>query len=262
MRLPGFVLTLGVHPARTELPRHTHDDPTLCYVARGRFTEYSRGLASECESGTLKLTPAGEPHWNRFADAETRGLRIDVDRARFAESSRLFRVLDERLYVRHGEATLLADRLLDELSRSDESALVAAEGLMLELLAHIGRVHDAGPWRRPPRWLADANEIVREQCTTRISLASVARTVGVQPETLARAYRRTYGQSVGEHIRALRIEHASRFLAETRLPLSEVALLAGFYDQSHFTNTFRRHRGITPSEARVRTAARVARRTG
>ncbi|HUF28751.1 MAG TPA: hypothetical protein VMM18_17350 [Gemmatimonadaceae bacterium] len=53
VRIPGFVLTLGVHPARTELPRHTHDDPTLCYVARGRFTEYSRGLASLSEVALL-----------------------------------------------------------------------------------------------------------------------------------------------------------------------------------------------------------------
>jgi AraC-like DNA-binding protein len=33
--------------------------------------------------------------------------------------------------------------------------------------------------------------------------------------------------------------------------LSEIALRAGFYDQSHFTNVFRRTLGVTPSAYRA-----------
>src|SRR5688572_5747492 len=60
LSVPGFTLYRGMHPQGTELPRHTHDDPTVCYVLRGRFTEYVGGQAVDCLSDSLKVTPAGE----------------------------------------------------------------------------------------------------------------------------------------------------------------------------------------------------------
>lgn len=35
------------------------------------------------------------------------------------------------------------------------------------------------------------------------------------------------------------------------MPLSLVAANAGFYDQSHFANTFKRHTGMTPTQYRA-----------
>ena len=37
VQVPGFVLRLGEHPGGSEIARHYHDDPTICYVLRGRF---------------------------------------------------------------------------------------------------------------------------------------------------------------------------------------------------------------------------------
>ena len=56
---------------------------------------------------------------------------------------------------------------------------------------------------------------------------------------------------MGQRIRTLRVIHAARELAETAEPLSEIGLRAGFYDQSHFTNVFRRTLGVTPSAYRA-----------
>jgi AraC family transcriptional regulator len=72
----------------------------------------------------------------------------------------------------------------------------------------------------------------------------------VHPATLARAYRRRFGCSIGERVRALRVEHAARRLLETTEPLSTIAVGTGFYDQSHFTNAFRRQLGVTPAAYR------------
>jgi AraC family transcriptional regulator len=252
LRLPGFVLNLGVHPAGSALPEHTHDDPTICYVVRGRFTEHWRGSDADCGSETLKLTPAGDPHSNRFIAGETRGLRVDVDRARFSESPAIFRALDERLSSRAGSAGMIARRLVCEVTSRDESALVAAEALALELLVELSREAEPRISRHPPRWLLEADELVHASYTTRISVTEIARTVGVAPATLARAYRRAFDCTIGERIRALRVEHAARALLESSEPLSAVALNAGFYDQPHFTNVFRRLVGVTPAEYRTR----------
>lgn len=258
MIVPGFSLYRGMHPQGTELPRHTHDDPTLCYVLRGRFTEYVGGHAVDCVSDSLKVTPAGETHWNRFAAKETHGLRIDVDRSRFVDARPIHRLLDERIHVSGARAGSIVNRLLAELDAGDESAAIAVEGLLLELLATLAR--DAVPAAASaiPGWLREADEMIRELYSSRIALGAVARTVGVAPATLARSYRSAFRVTVGDRIRELRLERAVRELLEGDEPLSSIALRAGFYDQSHFTNLFRRRFGVTPAQYRLAANRRVA----
>jgi AraC family transcriptional regulator len=251
VQVPGFVLRLGAHPGGTELARHTHDDPTICYVLRGGFTEYSRGEAADCGVATLKLMPAGEPHSNRFGTEETQGLRIEVDRSRFTEVPAIHRVLDQRMRASGGRGSALAHRIVGELSSTDTAGPIAAEGLALELLAELARVATPKGEPRTPAWLIRAEEQIRERYRTSLSVGEIAREVGVNPATLARGYRRHFGCTVGERIRALRVRQAARELTETSEPLSEIAFRAGFYDLSHFTNVFRRTLGVTPSAYRA-----------
>lgn len=249
-QLPGFVLRLGEHPPGTRIPRHSHEDPTICCVLRGGFTEYARGEAAECAAGGLKVMPAGEPHWNRFGLRITKGIRIDVDRDRFADVPAIHRVLDERRQASGGRGAELARRIVLELNSADSAGAIAAEGLALELLVELARI--GAPRREPllPAWLAAANDLVHERFRTGISLGEIAREVDVSPAMLARGYRRRFGCTVGEKIRRLRVEQAARELAETDEPLSEIALRAGFYDQSHFTNAFSRTIGVSPAAYR------------
>lgn len=258
MSVPGFLLSRGMHPQGTALPKHAHDDPTLCYVLRGRFTEYVGGQAVDCLSDSLKVTPAGQTHWNRFSADETHGLRIDVDRGRFADSRTIYKLLDERVHVSGAHAGSIVNRLLAELDARDDTAAIAVEGLLLELLAVLARdALPAVPSAIPP-WLREADDMIRELYATTIALGQVARTVGVAPATLARSYRSAFRTTVGERIRELRIERAVRELIESGEPLSSIALRAGFYDQSHFTNLFRRRFGVTPAQYRLAAHRRVS----
>jgi AraC family transcriptional regulator len=250
IHVPGFDVYRGVHPAGAELPKHTHDDPTLCYVLRGRFTEYVGGKAVDCLSDTLKVTPGGEPHWNRFAADKTHGLRIDVDRSRFSDARPVHRLLDERLQTLGAQVGDIIYRLVAELNELDETSAIAIEGVLLELLAALVREKHSGKPSHIPRWLHQADDMIREMYPSQIALGPIARAVGVAPTTLARSYRAAFRISVGERIRQLRIERAMRELLSTSEPLSSIALRAGFYDQSHFSNLFRRRFGVTPAQYR------------
>ncbi len=251
-QLPGFSLRIGEHPGRSDIPRHHHDDPSICYVLRGGFTEYAQGEAVECPAGTLKLMPAGEPHWNRFGSAATKGLRIEVDRSRFLDVPEVYRLLGERQHITSGRGGELVRRMISELTAEDTAGAIAAEGLALELLVELARLGAPRGEAGLPGWLAAAEELVHERFRTGVSVGEIAREVGVTPAMLARGYRRRFGCTVGERIRRLRVEHAARELAETDEPLSEIALRAGFYDQSHFTNVFHRTLGVTPAAYRAR----------
>ena len=96
-----------------------------------------------------------------------------------------------------------------------------------------------------------AREILRENASEPPSLEALAGTVGVHPVYLARQFRRRYHCTIGEYLRQLRIEAACREISGAQIPLSVVAANAGFYDQSHFSNTFKRYTGMTPTQYRA-----------
>lgn len=245
LHVPGFQVYAGVHLAATVLDRHFHERPTICSVQQGSFTEYYPGKSVPCGDGTLKVTPAGEPHWNRFDNVVTRGLRIDVDPSRFPDQAPILRLLDERVFLAAGTLAGLTRRIADEVTGDDPLADVAAEGLLLELLAGMARLADMSPGM--PSWLRRADEIVHETYLTPLTVAGVAGDVGVHASTLARAWRRTFGCTMAARVRTLRMEHAAHRLQHDDATLATIALETGFYDQSHFTTAFRRHTGMTPA---------------
>jgi AraC family transcriptional regulator len=195
----------------------------------------------------MKITPAGERHWDRFSRGDVRGLLIEPSDAQVAAIRPHSAVLDERLSFHGGLLSGIARRVHDEMRRMDATAPLAIEGLLLELVAGASRLREQnrGSGRRP-HWLDDARELIHLELGARPSLSGLAQSVGVHPVTLARAFRRAFGCTVGEYVRALRIERATHQLAQTELSLAEIALAAGFSDQSHFSNLFRRHTGLSP----------------
>ena len=97
-----------------------------------------------------------------------------------------------------------------------------------------------------PSWLQDAVTFIERHSHRSLSLAVVARAVGVPRSTLARAFRKCRHKSVGTLIREVRIRRATEILLGTAAPVHDVAQQTGFFDQAHFTRVFRRLTGTTP----------------
>ena len=85
------------------------------------------------------------------------------------------------------------------------------------------------------------------KCPTNEELARIAHMSMYQ---LDRRMRRVFGLTTGQWMLKMRISHASNVLTETSKPIADVALEAGYADQSSFTRQFRRSVGLAPSEYR------------
>ncbi len=62
---------------------------------------------------------------------------------------------------------------------------------------------------------------------------------------LQKSFKKNIGLTPLEYLTTLRIENAKK-LFYTDLSLVEIALESGFYDQSHFTHSFKKYVGVTP----------------
>jgi len=79
-----------------------------------------------------------------------------------------------------------------------------------------------------------------------ITVADLARDLGVSTAHLTRTYRGKRACAPGEALRQMRIAQACKIMRETAVPVAEVAIRVGFRDPSSFVRSFRRVVGRTP----------------
>ncbi|HLM69466.1 MAG TPA: AraC family transcriptional regulator, partial [Longimicrobium sp.] len=107
-----------------------------------------------------------------------------------------------------------------------------------------------GPPPDAPHWVRRVRDRLHDEREAAPRVRALAEAAGVHPVYLARAFRRAYGVPVTEYARRLRVRAAADRVASTGLPLSRVALEAGFADQAHLTRELRRETGLTPGALR------------
>jgi AraC-like DNA-binding protein len=98
--------------------------------------------------------------------------------------------------------------------------------------------------------LQRVHQYVDAHLSERISVQALADVAGLSIYHFARAFKQSEGLTPHDYLVLHRIEYAQKLLANSEIPLSEVALAAGFFDQSHFARRFREYVGVPPSRYR------------
>jgi len=157
--------------------------------------------------------------------------------------------MPEAVRMREGRACGLAWALLMECVRWNESSQLKAESLCLELLVEASD-SPLVPYASPPPWLLAARELIQDCPEKTPHVRDLARTIGVHPVHLARAFRTFVGCTPGDLLRARRLELAAAALMQRESSLVEIALASGFSDQAQFTKAFHLLYGVTPGAYR------------
>jgi AraC family transcriptional regulator len=236
------VVATGPVPGGTRFRRHEHEGAHVCCVLGGGFVEARRGGAEVAGQGTVRVSPSAR-HDIDFAPEGARCAVLHLpDSGSGRGAARDTRFLRDpwvaRLALQLGHA--LADRTPIAEPRVEEATI--------ELLAQIERRRD-GRAAPPPPWLRTARELLHDDPAAG-SLGALAGRLGVHRVHLARAFRDHYGETVGAHLRRVRLLRAMRLLGESDAPLSRIALDAGYADQSHMTRALRGAIDLTPVQAR------------
>jgi AraC family transcriptional regulator len=249
----GFRLTETAYPPRLRLPRHAHERPYFCLILEGVYDEVYGRKGRVCRRSMLVYHPAGEVHSQHFNGVAGRLFRIEVGLAWLERMRQTTPVLNDSLEFQGGTLSWLAAKVHREFQLMDEVSPLAIEGLALEIVAAASRRSRSRAFTsKPPRWLTQARDLIHARAREeRLTLSDIARSASVHPVHLAREFRRHFHCTVGEYVRRLRIELACREIVNSDAPLVEIATAAGFYDQSHFSRTFKRLTGLTPAAYRA-----------
>jgi AraC-like DNA-binding protein len=244
--------------------RHIHDFPALWYLPAAGVV-YVAAAGQVLDPGQLELRDAG--------------VSVFFDPAALGEDARspwpAWRAHPLLFPFLHGHAGGILRLQVPEGRRPAWDAAIAAieaellarqDGYRQAALAHltlllIDLARLAGPVvaelrRSGEPLLAEVFDVIERRHAEPLSLRDVAGELGVTPGHLTTVVRRRTGRTVGEWITEHRMGAARALLAETDMPVAEVARRVGFSDAGYFSRLFSRGNGVSPR--RWRGSTRVA----
>ncbi|MEO1653098.1 MAG: AraC family transcriptional regulator, partial [Bacteroidota bacterium] len=103
-----------------------------------------------------------------------------------------------------------------------------------------------------PKWpeklpLKEALHFIHQHYCTSIQLQEISEAASLSPSYFQRLFQKHLGLSPQRYVQSLRIDKAKEMIAGG-LPLTEVAISTGFYDQSHFIKYFKLLGGMKPKK--------------
>jgi AraC-like DNA-binding protein len=233
-------------------PTHSHDHVCIG-LARDGEHDCRYGLRRHLvQKGDLMLVNPGEVHDGKPSGRCGRRysmLEVDVEvfhqLCRDAIGADRFEFKRAVLRAPHARDALAA--WLETLSgcdnQSERDASAGFFGLVADRVLELQRPKAA-------RGLAVmVGQQMRAQGPEADSIGEIGARRGISRFQLIRAFKQTFGLTPEDVRRQLRVERARTLLAGPR-QLSDVALCAGFADQSHMTREFRRLVGLSPSNYR------------
>lgn len=243
-----------------ERGRHIHDFPALWYLPA---------------AGLVYVVAAGQVLDPGRMDLRGAGVAVFFDPAALGEDARspwpAWRAHPLLFPFLHGQAGGILSLDLPAVRRSGWDAAIGSieaelsarqEGYRQAALAHltlllIDLARLAGPVvaelrRSGEPLLAEVFEVIDRRHAGPLSLRDVAGELGMTPGHLTTVVRRRTGRTVGEWITDRRMAAARALLAETGLPVAEVARRVGVSDPGYFTRLFARAHGASPREWRQR----------
>ncbi len=91
---------------------------------------------------------------------------------------------------------------------------------------------------------------IRQNYMNKISLNDISSHTNISVSYLSKVFKEEMGCNMSAFINQVRVENAKLFLLNDSIPMTEVAYLSGFEDQSYFTKVFKKVSGATPGKYR------------
>ena len=257
IQLPrGLVqLTIGEPPGRISLEGVPANVLmfNLSPVQALRQTREGRSFVSHMLHGDMTIMASGIPSqwsWNSTCDRLDVIISPDV----FGDANKL--TVADRFLFRDREMEVICHRLSQAVSLGGMADRLYVESLVAQLAVLMGCRHSgasaatgippsSGLTRHQARLVLDYIEC---HLSREVTLSELARIAGLSLHHFARMFKRTVGAAPHRYVLERRVERAKGMLRNARISLVDISLSTGFSSQSHFTSTFRRLVGATPTE--------------
>lgn len=237
------------------LPKHVHTDFAMVVVEKGAYKIHNGANEYQMTTGSFCLAQPGDQiscGASEGAGRAFRALNVSPDLFQNAASEIFERDAKMPVFPNQISSDKRLAKLFLEVHKSLEKPVSSLEStsLLQDLLAHIvahyaERNSSLPVFGREPQAVSRVREYLEDNFAENVSLEQISRVAGLSGFHLNRVFRQTVGLPPHAYQTQVRVDRAKTLLA-SGVSLEQVALAVGFFDQSHFTNHFKRLCGFTP----------------
>ena len=217
------------------------------------------------------IIPANESsQWDRRGSSEMLMLYLKKELVE-AVNKNIFGWLQMNLAIRLGATDPLLEQLALAILEALQHPTLATTPAFVDTLAwtfatQLLKAHSTNTEQNQPAFhcyenfrsnMARVQDFIDRSLGEDLSLEVIASQANMSVCGLKRLFKKHHATSPHQYLLACRISKASRILAETELPISEVALATGFSSQSHFATAFKKKVGLSPKAYRHESGAAV-----
>ena len=163
------------------------------------------------------------------------------------------------IHENDGVLEALVDSIVNEYESDEWMNMLAVQSNILFLLIQIARrlnLNDKVPPKPSEHNLSFYHilEYIDAHCAEPLEVNELAKQCNMSYSHFARLFRENYGRSCKEYIQYIRMNKAQDLLLNSEFDLDYIAQETGFYDCSHFIRQYKKWRGITPKQERLKHA--------
>lgn len=245
----------SIHQLQGKFKKHFHEDYSIAIVTRGSTIAWFDGAEYRIEEGEIVLIPqcvvhacnpqaqdnwsywliTVKPSWLRLAFKDTPW----IDKL-FAGPCMVTKATPA---ARRCFAKLTSMPLLPEAANETENLLVELITSIIDTVVYAEEQHRQ-PVESPS--IEYAANYLREHYEHDVSLDELSYVTGLSKYSLVRSFASYYNLTPHAYLINVRINTAKELLQKGDT-IVDTSIKSGFYDQSHFTRTFQRYVGMTPS---------------
>lgn len=211
------------------------------------------------EQSLLKNVRDGNPDYQdsiNQAGLLSAGVRVSTHEllGQARVSTVVFVSLCTRAAIEGGLSPELAYSLGDSYIQSAQNAKTMSELTMINLDMYkdfIQRVRQSRFATEQSKHIQSACDYILLHPGEELSVKVLAQRANYSEQYFSKKFRQEMGCSVGEYVKRVRIETAKQLLADTALPIHQIALQLHFCSSTHFSDAFRDGTGLLPKQYRA-----------
>lgn len=226
--------------------RHHHDYYQIVLPRRGVLDLDVMGRGGLVDATQGAFIPVGARHAFQ-ATGDNRFVVLDVDVDTMGSSKAADR-LSRQVYVPLSPRLRHLLAFLADVPHGGDLAEGLVESWTSLVLATIVDDDEAG--RAPDGRLQKALRFIERHYADRLTVADMAAAAGLSESRLYALFRAKLQTSPVTYLAEYRLDQALHLLTETTLPIAEVAVRTGHYDQSALTRRLKASRFLTPASVR------------
>lgn len=238
-----------------KFPNHFHEYYVIGFVEGGKRHLWSRNKEYDVSAGDLILFNPRDNHYCAPIDGEPldyRAVNIDpsvMEQAVSEITGREFMPRFTQNVVYRSDITQSVSALYGAILR--RASRLEKEEALFFLLEQVLQEY-AAPFKeedisRPDDRIQNLCTYMEDHFSENISLDELLSMTTFGKSYLLRSFTKQVGVSPYRYLQTIRLDKAKKFL-EQGMPPVEAAAMAGFSDQSHFTNFFKEFIGLTPRQ--------------